>query len=160
MARGRIESIEFDASAPTVVLSVMDQLASAHRGWVNFMPEVEPEDEPPAANGITLLLAGAVHDVPLCTWVAGTVGRRGLQPDSVGIQHAAGARVLRRLTEAGLGLEDGWTLVQDHPRRGLVVVPAPHADRGDVLRWLLRVGETLSTVRLTGQWQAEAHLGS
>ena len=158
MPRGRTESIEFVPADPSAVVAVMDQLASAHHGWVNFLPEVRPEDEPPPHTGLTLLLAGPVHDVPLCTWVAGALTHRGAQPDSVGVQHAAGTRVLARLTAAGLGLGAGWRLVQDHPRRGLVVAPASDADRSDVLRWLLSVGELLSTVPLTGHWKAEAHL--
>jgi len=158
VARGRTEDIEFVPADCAAVVAAMDQLSSAHRGWINFLPEVRPEDEPPPPGGLTLLLAGAVHDIPLCTWVAGTISRRGPQPDSVGVQHAAGSRVLQRLAGAGLGLPPGWGLVQDHPRRGLVVTPAPHADRGDVLRWLLEVGETLSAVPLTGRWKAEIHL--
>ena len=59
---------------------------------------------------------------------------------------------------AGWGLPEGWTLVQDHPRRGLVVLPAAGGDKQEVLTWLLEAGMVLSVVRLTGQWQAEVHL--
>jgi hypothetical protein len=107
----------------------------------------------------TLLLAGPVHDIPVCTWVAGKLTQhQEVQADSIGIQHAAGVRVLARLATAGLVLPEGWKLVQDHPRRGLVVAPARGADSESMLAWLLEAGTILSAVRLTGDWQAEVHL--
>ncbi len=137
----------------------MDEMARAHDGWINLNPQVRPEDEPPPRAGLsTLLLAGPVHDVPVCTWVAGKPTRQGVQPDSIGVQHAAGARVIGRLASSGLALPEGWRLVQDHPRRGLVVTPAPGADHSAVLAWLLEAGMVLSVVRLTGVWQADVHL--
>jgi hypothetical protein len=66
--------------------------------------------------------------------------------------------VLARLATAGLVLPEGWKLVQDHPRRGLVVAPARGAGSESVLGWLLEAGTILSAVRLTGDWQAEVHL--
>jgi len=141
------------------VLDVMAELTAAHDGWINLHPQVRPEDEPPPRSGLTtLLLAGPVHDIPVCTWVAGKLTRQGPQPVSIGVQHAAGARVLARLVSAGLALPDGWALVQDHPRRGLVVTPASDAGNEAVLDWLLEAGAILSVVRLTGDWQAEVHL--
>ena len=140
------------------MVAAMNELAAVHDGWVNLHPQVRPEDEPPPRSGLTtLLLAGPVHDIPVCTWVAGKLSRDGVQPDSVGVQHAAGARVLRRLVEAGLAMPEGWKLVQDHPRRGLVVAPPPGTDNGEILSWLLEAGTILSVVRLTGEWQAEVH---
>jgi hypothetical protein len=151
--------VEFRIEDSTEVVGLMNDLGAAHDGWINLHPQVRPEDEPPPRTGLsTLLLAGAVHDVPVCTWVAGKLTRQGPQPDSIGIQHAAGARVLGRLASAGLTLPDGWALVQDHPRRGLVVAPASAADKSSVLSWLLEAGMVLSVVRLTGEWQAEVHL--
>jgi hypothetical protein len=81
-----------------------------------------------------------------------------VQPDSIGIQHAAGSRVLGRLASAGLALPEGWRLAQDHPRRGLVVTPTSGAPHGDVLTWILEAGAVLSAVRLTGEWRAEVSL--
>ena len=159
MSRRRTQHIEFRVEDTSAVVRAMNELATAHDGWVNLHPQVRPEDEPPPQSGLsTLLLAGAVHDVPVCTWVAGKVTRQGLQPDSIGIQHAAGTRVLGRLTGAGVGLPEGWRLVQDHPRRGLVVTPAADANRADVIAWILEAGMVLSAIRLTGNWDAEVRL--
>ena len=159
MTRRQTRLLEFRVEDDSSVVTVMDELRAAHDGWVNLHPQVRPEDEPPPRTGLTtLLLAGPVHDVPVCTWVAGKVVRDVAQRDSIGIQHAAGARVLGRLATAGLALPEGWALVQDHVRRGLVVAPAAGADSSAVLSWLLEAGTILSVVRLTGEWQAEVHL--
>ncbi|MGA2521573.1 MAG: hypothetical protein ABSG81_12245, partial [Acidimicrobiales bacterium] len=126
MARRRTKAIEFRVEDTSAVVRSMDELTAAHDGWINLLPGVRPEDEPAPQGGLsTLLLAGAVHDIPVCTWVAGAVTRQGVQPDSVGVQHAAGTRVRARITDAGVPVPDGWRLVQDHPRRGLVVSPPP-----------------------------------
>ncbi len=160
MTRRRTLLLECRLGDASAVVEAMDKLTAAHDGWVNLHPQVRPEDEPPPRSGLTtLLLAGPVHDVPVCTWVAGKLTRQQVpQRDSVGVQHAAGARVLGRLASAGLVVPEGWALVQDHPRRGLVVAPAPGGDNAAVLSWLLEAGTILSAVRLTGDWQAEVHL--
>jgi len=158
MARRRKELVGFRIEDSSRVVRAMDELATAHDGWVNLNPQVRPEDEPPPRAGLTTLLAGPVHDVPVCTWVAGKMGRQGVQPDSIGIQHAGGSRVLGRLASAGVALPEGWRLVQDHPRRGLVVAPASGAAHQDVLTWILEAGAVLSAVRLTGEWLAEIYL--
>jgi len=159
MTRRPTKLIEFRVEDGSAVVDAMNQLSDAHDGWVNLHPEVRPEDEPPPRSGLTtLLLAGPVHDIPVCTWVPGKLVRGVVQADTIGVQHAAGARVLARLVSAGLTLPDGWTLVQDHPRRGLVVTPAPGTDNEAVLSWLVEAGTILSVVRLTGDWQGEVHL--
>jgi hypothetical protein len=157
--RRRTEIIEFAFGNTAAVVRAMDDLAAAHDGWINVQPAVRPEDEPPPRSGLsTLLLAGAVHDVPLATWVPGKRTSKGDQPDSVGVQHAAGARVVPRLEAVHAGLPEGWQLAQDHPRRGLVVSPSVGADHDEVLAWILEAASVLSTVRLSGDWLAEVHM--
>jgi hypothetical protein len=158
VTRRRTEGVAFSVTEPATVVGFMDDLAAVHDGWINFQPEVRPEDEPPHHSGLSVLLAGVVHDVPVATWVPGKVVRDALRPDSIGIQHAVGARVLGRLTTAGVGLPEGWRVVQDHPRRGLIVAPGPGTDHATLLAWLLEAGTALSAVRLTGRWRAEVYL--
>jgi len=156
--RRRVETVEFRVEDPAAVVRAMDAIADAHDGWVNLHPVLRPEDEPPPRQGITTLLAGPVHDVPVCTWVAGTVSRRGLQDDRVGLQHARGERVRLRLAAGGVAIPDDWRLVQDHPRRGLVLALAPDTPHGVVVAWLLEAAAVLSALRLSGDWRAEIHL--
>ncbi len=158
MTRRRTELFEFTAEDPKDVVGHMDRLADVRDGWINLHPEVRPEDEPPRPSGFSLLVAGVSHDVPVATWVPGKQVRDGLRLDSIGVQHAAGARVLTRLSSAGVGLPEGWRVVQDHPRRGLIVAPAPGTSHRAMLDWLLEAASVLSSVRLTGEWHAEVYL--
>ena len=114
------------------------------RGWVNLQPGVAEEDLPPPAGSLFGLFGGRGPMVPLCTWHRGE--------RSAGLQHATGPKLARRID-----VPRGWRIVQDHPRRGLVVrVPADVADL-EVLRWLVDVGGGLCVVPTTGQWLAELH---
>jgi hypothetical protein len=49
---------------------------------------------------------------------------------------------------------EGWVVLQDNPRRGLVVAVPPAEDAADVLAWLLDAATALSLVLLTGEWRA------
>jgi len=155
VTRRASEFVEFATTDPSDVVVWMDRIAAAHDGWVNFHPDVRPEDEPPPPSSLSVLLAGVTHPVPVGTWVAGKPARGEVGDDSIGIQHAQGTRVLARLTAAGAGLPEGWRLVQDHPRRGLIVAPSPDAGHHAMVTWLLEACAVLSAVRLTGSWHAE-----
>ena len=66
--------------------------------------------------------------VPMGTWVVATERA----PASVGISHGVREKVVPRLREAGVHARDGWHLVQDNPRRGLVArLPAGRPPRRD-----------------------------
>jgi len=64
-----------------------------------------------------------------------------------------------RLATLGVALPAGWRWQQDHPRRGLVVRPPIDLSHGDQLTWLLEAGTVLSTVPLTGLWEARVRPG-
>ena len=158
---GPSAEFEFRADDTGVVLAHMDRLGSAHRGWLNLQPGFDEDDAPSTASGVFgLIFAASVHNVPVCTWVAGAVGRTGPEPDELGVQHAAGRRIVGELARRGLPLPEGWRWVQDHPRRGLVVRTPVGAGHGEQLDWLLRVGLELSTVPLTGDWRALVYEGT
>lgn len=146
------EYVEFRPHDRAVVVARMAELARDRSGWVNLQPGV-PEETATARPGLVGLLTGR-SNVPLATWVPGEVGRRGVEPTSVGIQHAAGGRVAPRLAEAGLPVPDGWRVVQDNPRRGLVALLPDDADLDAVVDWLVRATEAVATVDLTGEWRA------
>ncbi len=158
MARPSAE-FEFDAGDTGVVLGHMERLGGAHRGWVNLQPGIREEDAPPPPTTLGLVFSSDVYEVPVCTWVAGRVTRRGVDEDSVGVQHATGPRLVSRLASLGVPLPQGWRWVQDHPRRGLVVRPPLGTPVGEQLRWLVDAGTALSAVPLTGHWRALVYEG-
>lgn len=77
----------------------------------------------------------------------------------IGLQHPAGAKAKPLLAELGHPVPDGWMVVQDHVRKGLVVTLPEGVAPADVLGWALRAGRLLSTVPLTGQWRAAVYAG-
>lgn len=138
----------------------MGELAAAGTGWVNVQPGIDAGDVPPAQAGLFAVFSGRGPVVPVATWTAGAQRRRAApEPESVGIQHPAGPGAARRLADAGLAPPAGWRLLQDHPRRGLVLAVAPGTAHADVLTWLLRATAALSAVPVTGDWRATVHRG-
>ena len=153
-----VETVEFDVSDPHAVVARMEGLHTTRDGWVNLRPGIDPEDEPPRPSPLAALFGTQAHPVPMCTWIPGRAGRNGIAPDKVGVIHDHGAKVAGYLARRGVALPDGWKLVQDHPRRGLVAELPPDAEPAGVLEWLMEAASALSAVALTGDWRAEFHL--
>lgn len=146
--------VEFAATAPGEVLAVMGRLGSAGSGWINFEPEVDPELVP-AASGMFSIFSARGPVVPLGTWTPPSTTRRGrADPAMIGLQHPAGTRAKKLLADAGHPVPAGWTVTQDHSRKGVVLAVPPSADDADVLSWLLTAAELLTVVPLMGGWRA------
>ena len=160
MSRTRPTEIEFvDATDDRLLTSARDVEARGE-GWINLEPVVDEEHQPMQA-GPFAFLAGPSHEIPTGTWLPGRHQTDGeTKPTTIGLQHAAGARVVATLRDRGLPLPDQWRVTQDHPRRGLVVsIPASVADLGTVLAWLLKAAEAVCSVPTTGRWRASVHAG-
>jgi hypothetical protein len=71
--------------------------------------------------------------------------------------HRSGTKAATRIVAYGVELPAGWRVVQDHPRRGLVVRIPPETSAADALTWLVEAGKALSVVPLTGDWLAQIH---
>lgn len=151
------ELIEFHDDDRGVVVARMGELARDRNGWLNLSPEVDEDADPPAGGGLFSVLGARRPAVPLTTWLPGRDGRKGREPITAGIQHGIGARVAGRLADAGAPVPDDWAVVQDNPRRGLIVEIPEGADHDVVLGWLLRAAAALCTAPFTGHWLAEVH---
>ena len=156
MSRDGPELVFFDEDAPHEVIVHLRELAGDRSGWLVLEPEVDLEDpsEVPRTGG---LFSGRGPAVPELSWVPGRPGRRGTPPISVGIRHASGPKLVDRLAEQAHVVPSDWEVVDDSPKRGLVARLPPAADQADVLAWLLRAGELVSLVPLTGRWRASVH---
>ncbi len=157
--RRSVQMVEFRVDDTAAVVEHMHRLGRLHDGWVNLRPAIPPEDEPARPSPLTMLFSSGIHDVPTCTWVAGKLDRHGQDagPDSIGVQHATGTRTASTLRSLGVPVPQGWRAVQDHPRRGLVVLVPVGTEHGEELSWLLQAGTALSRVQVTGEWIAEVH---
>jgi len=152
------DRLEVPADALGPVVAALDQLAEEGGGWINLFPEVEEQDvERVTPSAVTLLFRAAGPPIPQATIIAPTRGRRGGAPAQVGVAHGVGTKILPGLTTAGVGLPDGWTLVQDHVRRGLVVRVDEGFAAEQVVAWAVEVATAVCPVPLTGGWLAEVH---
>ncbi len=155
MTRPRPEEIEFLPEQPGPVLTRMNALTAAASGWINVRPIIEAEHEPPPP-GPLAIFGGSIHKVPTGTWMPGKVERSGsIGATRIGLQHASGPRVVGKLRELGVALPEGWRVVQDHPRRGLVAKRPAGADDAEVLDWLIRAAAALCAVPHTGRCRAQ-----
>ncbi len=77
----------------------------------------------------------------------------------IGLQHPSGSKAKPLLAELGHAVPDGWVVVQDHVRKGLVVGVPGEVEPAVALSWLLRAAQLLSTIPLTGGWRAAVYPG-
>ena len=136
------------------VVALVAALATPGAGWLNLLPEVDPELEPPPRGVLAAIFSARGPAVPLATVTAPESPGGAL---TVGLEHGAGPKALDRLEERGRPRPDGWRKLADHPRRGLVLAVPASTDPAELLRWLLDAARLLSPVPLTGSWLARAY---
>lgn len=148
------ELVEFRPDEAGAVVAAMAAMHAAHEGWINVQPAVNEDDLPAPGSPLFGIFSGSGPAVPLITWAPGEKRRRGFGRSTVGVQHGSGPKAADRLRESGRPLPEGWVVVQDHPKRGLVAAVPPDADDADVLAWLIDAATALSRVPFTGTWRA------
>jgi hypothetical protein len=131
-------SLELPDGDVSVLLDLLEGAVFA-----NFCPGVATEDAPPSRSPLGQLFGNRGPDVPLATWT----------PGEIGLQHAAGQRVVRTLADRGCAVPEEWYVVSDHPKRGLVLrtYQSPPAE---TLPWLARAAKALCPIPITGPWPA------
>ncbi len=110
--------------------------------FINISPGVDAEEVPPRS-ALTHLLGNRGPTVPLATWT----------PGEIGVQHMAGQRVTRFLAERGCPVPDDWYVVDEHPKRGLVL-KTYQSPPADALRWLVEACRRLCPLAVPLPWQA------
>ena len=152
--------VEFQPDRVDDIVAAMEAVDGAGAGWVNFEPAVDAEDVAAAGSATFALFSARGPIVPLATWTPARTQRRGRrEPAMIGLQHPAGSKAKPLLVELGHPVPDGWIVVQDHVRKGLVVnLPAGVAP-ADALGWLLRAARLLSSIPLAGGWRATIYSG-
>src|SRR5436309_5509840 len=101
----------FAAGDRDAVLDEMRALADG-TGWINFQPDVDPDDLPPTGEGLFRFLSARGPDVPLCTWSpAEPNARPNRRFVSLGVQHGLGAAIARHLSEVDAPVDDRWVVL-------------------------------------------------
>ncbi len=153
MAIDRIP-LPFDRRHPEKVIEHMVDLASRGdgRGWLSLQPRVDDDAE--VADGAFALFSARGPVLPNATWVPAHRRRRKTVPTTVGLEHPAGKDAVGQLKAAGIAVPDGWTLQQDHPRRGLTfLVPDGDPERVAV-DFLTTAGAWLTPLDVGNDWYA------
>jgi hypothetical protein len=145
--------VEFRTGDRARIVAHMDAAQSRHQGWMNLQPI--PVHEEDAATTTSIFSGPSPPKLPLCTWKVEE--RRGRVETTLGIQHGVGMKIAPHLREAGVTAAPEWRVLQDHRRRGLVVLVPQDAESEVVLDWLLRAGELFALVDTTGSWAAELY---
>jgi hypothetical protein len=160
VTRSGPSEFEFTEPDDPRLLAAAEETAARGSGWINLEPVVDEEYQP-ARQGSFPLLSGPSHEVPTATWLPGRHLPSGeTKPTTIGLQHAARARVVWQLRDLGLPLPDGWRVTQDHPRRGLVVSIPAGADAREAIAWLVRATDLVCAVPSTGRWRASVYSGA
>ena len=152
--------VEFQPDRADDVVAAMEAVGESGTGWVNLEPAVEVDDVAAAGSATFAMFSGRGPIVPLGTWTPATMSRRGRrEPAMLGLQHPAGSKAKPLLAQLGHPVPDGWIVVQDHVRKGLVMALPEGTDVADALHWLLRAARLLSTIPLSGGWRAAIYGG-
>lgn len=131
---GRFEQTDL-AAFERVLDAVLGPERSTTERWANLSLEID-EDRYVEDNVLFSVVAARGPSAPLAT-VTAPIGGKRPQAAAVGIQHRAGTKALEQLHEAGVVQPEIWRLVQDHPRRGLVLAIPADAPVPEVAKWLL-----------------------
>lgn len=154
--------LEFDPAHSDDVVATMDAMAEAHRGWVNFQPAVDLDDLPPSGSGFFGLFSGRGPDVALATWTPPAAPKRGGgrgERAMIGLQHGAGRRIKAQLADAGHPVPEGWVVLQDYVKKGLVISVPEGVAHADVVAWLVTAARVTSPVPIRGMWRAVIYDG-
>lgn len=149
--------VEFRTERPDEAVAIMAELAAAHAGWVNLQPDVDVDDVPDTGSPFGRLLTAAGPPVPLGSWVPGALRRGAADPTSLGLQHPGGRRAIWRLRDAGIHVPTRWKVLNDHPRRGLVLALPDGTDPAVALDWMVRAAIELTEMALPDVWRAAVY---
>jgi hypothetical protein len=139
---GRFEAADAEAAAEVVSAVLGPGRVEGGERWANLTLEIDP-DRYEEDNVLFSVVAARGPSAPLATITAATGGKRP-QAAAVGIQHRAGTKALEQLHAAGVRQPEIWRLVQDHPRRGLVLAVPADAPIVEVTTWLLEAMAVLN----------------
>jgi hypothetical protein len=154
---GEPRHVEFPESDVSAVVACMDELRRAGTGWINLEPGYDADDAPPPRSLLGQAFSSRGPDIPLCTWVPPQAHRRWTEPQTVGVHHGAGRKAVDRLASLGVEVPSAWRVLQDHPRRGLVLAIPDETPPESIVAWLVAAGTALCPVPLSGWWRAAVH---
>ncbi|MFN0028242.1 MAG: hypothetical protein ACKV2O_13835 [Acidimicrobiales bacterium] len=143
--------VEFNRFVPDALVEAIAVRVAAGTGWINVRPSDDGVDH--RALGRPSFFAARGPTIPLGTFVVGT----GSAPHQLGLEHAGGRGALAQLRKAGVTLPPGTTLVQDHPRRGLIFSLPYDTQPAATATLLVEAAVQLTPIPLPQRWFAEIY---
>ncbi len=144
------DRIAFQRQEPAALTLALQRVLDARRGWVNVQPDLDGID--PRSLARPSIFAARGRAIPLGTFVPAT------QPGGehqLGVEHGAGRHAADQLRGAGVVFPTGARLVQDHPRRGLVIAIPDGTAMSEVATLLIDIVTELTAVVIGDRWIAE-----
>jgi hypothetical protein len=158
-SKRRNKTIEFTPPDNAAVAAELQALRAAGSGWVNLMPGIDEEaSEIHPRAGLFAFFGNNAAPVTMTTVLPPKKDRSETEGVTVGIMHPTGGHAVARLAGAGVTLPEGWTVRQDHARRGLLVRTPVAAAEPDTIDWSVRAGAALCRAAMTGRWRAVVYL--
>ena len=161
MARSR-PTPQVIAHDPAALAAIMDDMAAAGRGWVNVLPEIPVDVPVPETPNALAVFSKRGPVVPLGTWTPPAAskgeGRSG-PPTEIGIQHGAAKRAKDALDGTDGAIPEGWRVLSDNPRRGVVVVPPQGTSTLAQATWLLAALAAICIPPQSGNFQLFRYAG-
>lgn len=141
-----LDAGRFDAHDVEAAVRVIDLVLTEPGRWANlFFEPIDDENAVPESALFGFFAARGPAN-PLATLMAPKKDADHLL--EVGIQHQAGVKAAKQLKEAQILGPNEARVVQDHPRRGLVI-KWPEGDLVGLITWLFPAMRELSRARST-----------
>ncbi|HPB45042.1 MAG TPA: hypothetical protein PLP95_04235, partial [Microthrixaceae bacterium] len=134
------------------LVAIFEELQSTGSGWLNIVPELPEGTEVPATPNSLAIFSRRGPVVPLATWTT-------TEPTELGLLHGTSQRARFALADTVAAIPDGWRVLADHPRKGLVVVPGAGLGHRVVARWLLDALTVLCLPPHTGRFVVARYPG-
>ena len=154
---GSPQFVDFTVTDRGPALAVMRAVAEKGDGWINFAPSLEIEDVPEPPTMFQRVFAASGPKIPFGTWVPGDQRKNSVTRGSLGLRHGFGPKAIIGLRETGVTVPDGWRVLSDHGRRGLVLSLPGDVEPELALDWLLRAAVPLSPMELPPEWKAQVY---
>ena len=152
------ELIEFRSDDASPLVTIIGELSAAQRGWVNVEPIVDEDDlRTVPKGGLRRVLSNKGPSIPFATYVPKEPGRKRPTPQSIGLQHPAGPRVVEVLAAAGVDVPERWFVQDQASKRGMVVLVPDGEPAADIAAFMLSAARAVSEVPVRGWWSAVVH---
>ncbi len=123
------------------------------RRWLNIIPDAD-ETEIHTGSSAWRIFSSRGPMIPQLTWFPAHQHRDQHRPAQVGVAHATGRGAVERLGQNRVGVPSGWSVVQDHQKRGIIFVLEDDAGLTPIVEFAVSALRLLSPFRFEDSFLA------